>query len=59
MRSMNHLKWHVIKALTEMSIKLIAYHLLQAILEIIQEIALIIKRFTWTCKPLPIMVFYS
>jgi hypothetical protein len=32
---MNRLKRHVVEALTEMSIKLIAYHLLQAILEVI------------------------
>jgi len=31
----NRLKRHVVEALTEMSIKLIAYHLLQAILEVI------------------------
>lgn len=59
MRSMNHLKWHVIEALTEMSIKLIAYHLLQAILKIIKKVTLVIEWFAWTCKPLPKMVFYS
>lgn len=35
MRVHKPLKRHIIEALTEMSIKLIAYHLLQAILEVI------------------------
>lgn len=58
MRAWFRLEWHVIETLTEMSIKLICYHLVQAILKIIKKITLVIKWFAWTCKPLPIMVFY-
>ena len=56
---MNHLKWHVIEALTEVSIKLIAYHLLQAIFEVVQEITLVIKWFTSTSKSPHIMILDS
>lgn len=59
MRSMNHLKWHVIEALTEVSIKLIAYHLLQAIFEVVQEITLVIKWLAWASKSPSIMILDS
>ena len=59
MRCMNRLKWHIIKAFSEMSIKLIAYHLLQAIFEVVQEITLVIKWFTSTSKSPHIMILDS
>ena len=59
MRSMNRLKWHVIEALTEMSVKLIGYHLLQAVLKVIEEIALVKYRFVCASKSPSIMIFDS
>lgn len=56
---MNRLKWQIIKALTEMSIKLICYHLLQAIFKVIQKITLVIKWFACACKSPPIMIHDS
>ena len=59
MRCMNRLKWHIIEALTKVSIKLIAYHLLQAIFEVVQEITLVIKWFTSASKSPHIMILDS
>ena len=56
---MNHLKWHVIEALTEMSVKLIGYHLLQAVLKVIEEIALVKYRFVCASKSPSIMILDS
>ena len=56
---MNRLKRHVVEALTEVSIKLIAYHLLQAIFEVVQEITLVIEWFACACKSSHIMILDS